>query len=327
RELIPPGAVGNLLQLHPDFPADWDAWDIDAFYRNTREDLVAAERIVLEHAGPDETALRIERSFGRSRAVQTIRLARGERRVEFSVEIDWQEQERLLKLAFPFDLAAPCETGEIQFGHVSRPTHQNTSWDAARFELCAHRFIHLAEAGYGVAVANDASYGHDVTRQPRPGGGVSTVLRHSLLRGPRFPDPGADRGVHRFGFALAPGATLADAVAEGCRLNLPLRRVRGAHPAAPLVCFDHPAVIVEAVKLAEDRSGDLIVRCYESLGGRVRARCTAAFPLLEASRADLLERDLGPIDLATEAGDCFDLPLRPFEIATLRLRPAIRAVP
>ncbi|HUZ65978.1 MAG TPA: glycoside hydrolase family 38 C-terminal domain-containing protein, partial [Acetobacteraceae bacterium] len=231
RELIPPGSVGNLLQLHPDFPADWDAWDIDAFYRNTREDLVAAERVVLEHAGPDEAVLRIERSFGHSRAVQAIRLARGERRVEFLVEIDWQEQEKLLKLAFPFDLAAPCETAEIQFGHVSRPTHQNTSWDAARFELCAHRFIHLAEAGYGVAVANDASHGHDVTRRPRAGGGVSTVLRHSLLRGPRFPDPGADRGVHRFGFALAPGATLADAVAEGCRLNLPLRRVRGAHPA------------------------------------------------------------------------------------------------
>ena len=115
---------------------------------------------------------------------------------------------------------------EIQFGHVYRPIHTNTSWDAARFEICAHRWVHVAEAGYGVAVANDATYGHDVTRTARAGGGT-TRSGSRLLRAPLFPDPEADQGEHTFRYALVPGADVADAVASGygstCRCGSPAR--------------------------------------------------------------------------------------------------------
>ena len=131
--------------------------------------------------------------------------------------------------------------------------------------------MHVGEPGYGVAVANDATYGHDIGRTTRPGGGTTTTVRLSLLRAPLFPDPHADQGRHRFAVALRVGATSRDAVAEGYRLNLPLRRVRGARPIAPLLAVSDPAVVVEAVKLAEDGSGDVVVRLYEALGSRARA--------------------------------------------------------
>src|SRR5690606_7989514 len=132
----------------------------------------------------------------------------------------------------------------------------------------AHRWIHVGEAGYGVAVANDSTYGHSVERMTRPDGGTTTSIGLSVLRAPGFPDPGADRGRHRMRFAIRPGATLEDAAHEGFRLGGALRTIRGGRNVPPIVTSTDPAVRVEAVKLAEDRSGDLIVRVVESLGGR-----------------------------------------------------------
>ena len=116
---------------------------------------------------------------------------------------------------------------EIQFGHVYRSIHTNTSWDSARFETCAHRWVHVGEAGYGVAVANDATYGHDITRSSRTGR-VATIVRLSLLRAPLYPDPEADQGEHTMRCSLVVGAGVADAVREGYRLNLPPREIEGA---------------------------------------------------------------------------------------------------
>jgi alpha-mannosidase len=160
-----------------------------------------------------------------------------------------------------------------------------------------------------VAVANDGTYGHDITRD-----GPTTTVRLSLLRAPLFPDPDADQGEHRFRVALRVGATIGDAVAEGYRLNLPLRRVRGGEDVAPLVVVDDPAVVVEAVKLAEDGSGDVVVRLYEALGTRAAARITATFDHASVAETDLLERPL-PEPVALD-GD--RLRLRPFQIVTLR---------
>ena len=165
-----------------------------------------------------------------------MRLTAGSRRLELEVDLDWQETEQILKLAFPLDIHADRSTAEVQFGHVHRPTHDNTSWDAARFETYCHRFVYVAEAGYGVALVNEATYGYDARRRTRADGGTTTTVRMSVVRAPRSPDPRADRGRHRRRFALVPGATVADAVAEGYAINLPLRitsgRGRGTAPAA-----------------------------------------------------------------------------------------------
>ncbi|MEU9991778.1 glycoside hydrolase family 38 C-terminal domain-containing protein [Streptomyces sp. NPDC048045] len=321
RETIAPGTAANLLQLHPDFPNMWDAWDVDEFYRNTVQDLTDADAVT---AGQDGASVRIVRSFGSSRVTQVLTLPPGERRLELDTEVDWHETEKFLKLAFPLDLHAERYASETQFGHFHRPTHTNTSWEAAKFEACNHRFVHLAEPGWGVAVVNDSTYGHDVTRTVRTGGdrGTTTTVRVSLLRAPRFPDPETDQGVHRFRHALVPGAQIADAVREGWRINLPERRTTGAAEVAPLVTADHEAVVVTAVKLADDGSGDVVVRFHEAHGGRARATLTAHFAVADVTVTDLLERPGGDAEPPAVDGERITVRLRPFQLMTLRLRRA-----
>lgn len=346
REVLTPGAAAGLLQLHPDAPRQWDAWDIDPEYRNAVEDITDVTGLDVDAQGPQapDAVVRVTRRAGRdSSLTEEIRLSPGSRQVVLDIDIDWHERQRLLKLAFPLDIKADASTSEMQFGHVERPTHQNTSWDAARYEICAHRWIHVGEPGYGVAVLNDSTYGHDVTRDVDGQGHPSTTVRLSLVRAPLFPDPQADQGRHRLRVALRPGASIGDAVTEGYAFNLPARTVRGGHGAPPLVSVTGAGVVVEAVKLAEDRSGDVVVRLYESLGARTRARVTAGFEASGVVATDLLERPLddgpaldvtaggagpggaaaanlsnpdGPASALSALSAAFEL--RPFQIVTLR---------
>ena len=314
REVLAPGSTGNLLQLHPDTPNMFDAWDIDAFYRHVTADLLDLDSIT---AAGD--SVRVVRRFGASMITQTITLPAGQMRLDFEADIDWHETEKLLKVGFDLDVKADRSAAEIQFGHVFRPTHANTSWDAAKFEICAHRWIHVGEPGYGVAIVNDSTYGHDVTRRPRAGGGVTTMVRLSLLRAPRSPDPVADQGRHRLRYALVPAATVLDAAREGYRINLPARVVMGSRPVEPLVLVDDDGVVVESVKLADDRSGDVVVRLYEALGRRAEARVRAGFAVSGVHAVDLLERRIADVDADVDAdGRAVRLALRPFEILTLR---------
>ncbi|MEK0098887.1 glycoside hydrolase family 38 C-terminal domain-containing protein [Streptomyces sp. A475] len=319
RETVAPGRAANLLQIHPDFPNMWDAWDVDEFYRNTVTDLVDADEV----APGDGASVKIVRTFGDSRVTQVLSLAAGERRLGIDTEVDWHETEKFLKLAFPLDIHAERYASETQFGHFYRPTHTNTSWEAAKFEACNHRFVHIEEPGWGVSLVNDSTYGHDVTRTVRDSdSGTTTTVRVSLLRAPRFPDPETDQGVHRFRHALVPGAAIGDAVREGYRINLPERQVTGSGEVAPLVGVDHDAVVVTAVKLADDGSGDVVVRFHESRGGRVRATLTAGFEVAASVAADLLERPLADAAAPERDGERITLTLRPFELVTLRLKRA-----
>lgn len=300
-------APGSLLQLHRDIPNHWEAWDIDEFYRRNATALRDAQSVDIVG-----DAVEIRRVFGSSSVVQRVSVRVGSPALDIELDIDWHERQKLLKLAFPFDVRAERSAAEIQFGHVFRPTHTNTSWDAAKFEICAHRWVHVGEPGYGVAVANDSSYGHDITALPD---GAGTVVRVSLLRAPRYPDPHADQGPHRLKFSVRPGAAIGDAVAEGYRRNVPPRVAHGSgRSVEPLVTVDDPGVIVEAVKLAQDGSGDVVVRLYESRGERASATVTANFPHRGAVLTDLLER---PTEDPREPGGV-RLALRPFKIVTLR---------
>ncbi|MFG2176461.1 alpha-mannosidase [Streptomyces niveus] len=318
REAIAPGAAGNLLQLHLDDPNLWSAWNIDSYYRDTVRDLDEAESVTLVDEGPLLASVRVERAHGSSRFVQHIELAAESRQVTVRNDIDWQERDTVLKAAWPLDVHAERESAEIQFGHVQRPTHENTSWDAARFELWAHRWVHVGERHWGAAVLNDSTYGHDVHRDTREHGGTTTTVRLSLLRSPHSPDPQADRGRHRFSYALLAGAGIEEAIAGGYALNLPLRPALAR--AQALVEVDTTDVVVESVKLADDRSGDIVVRLYEACGGAVAARLSTGFPLAAVFDCDLLER---PEREPAHASGEVDLGFRPFQIRTLRLRPAV----
>ncbi|WP_203579930.1 alpha-mannosidase [Microbacterium hibisci] len=321
REVIPEGEPGGLLRLHRDSPDKWDAWDIDRHYRHNAHDLIETDEI---SAGTDAGTVfvRATRSFGSSSVTQTVALGPGRAALDISLDIDWQERGRLLKLVFPLDLHADETSTETQFGHLRRPTHRNTSWDEARFEVSGQRWLHLDEAGFGAAIANDSSYGHSVDRVTRPSGQTTTTVEMSVLRGARFPDPNADRGRHRVRYSLRPAATIGDAREEGRRMSHSLRFIDAAEPVEPLVSSSSADVIVETVKLADDRTGDVVVRLYEASGGRRRTTIRPAFAADAVELVDLLERTIVG---RTRVGDdpaAVTLTLRPFEIVTLRYRRA-----
>ena len=314
RDAIAPGAAAAEYTVFRDTPNQWEAWDIDRAYQRNGTVLSASSVSV------DGSSLVVERSFGSSMLTTRYSAVQGEPELTVETEVDWHEHQKLLKLAFPIDVLASSASSEIQFGHIDRPTHQNTSWDHARFETSAHRWVHVAEPGFGVAVANDSTYGHDITRETRPDGGITTLVRESLLRGPTFPDPNADQGHHVFRTVLRVGASVLDAADSGYRLNLPVRSVAGSAAVSPLVTVSSPQVLVEAVKPAEDRSGDVVVRLYEASGGRASdVGVDFGFDVASVAAVDLLERPLGD---SWESGEPVVLTLRPFEIVTLRVRRA-----
>ncbi|MDQ6752084.1 MAG: glycosyl hydrolase-related protein [Actinomycetota bacterium] len=324
REAIAPGTFGNHLELHRDTPNAWDAWDIDEFYRHNVTSYTQAHSVTMERAGGDAVVV-VERLVGSSPVTQRISLAAGSPSLAISTAVDWQESEKLLKLGFPLDVRADRSAAETQFGHVFRPTHTNTSWEAAKFEICAHRWIHVGEPGYGVALSNGSTYGHDVSRSMRPAGsgapeGTTTTVRLSLLRAPKSPDPFTDQGRHELTMTIRPGASIADAVEEGYRTNLVPRVVQGARPVEPLFTVFNAALVIEAVKLAEDGSGDVVVRLYESFGERSIGRVNANFPVKSVQVTDLLETPVERAAGIVLGAESVELTLRPFQLVTLRFR-------
>lgn len=320
RDGIAPGQEANLLQLHQDFPNMWDAWDVDKYYRNQVTDLRDLDSMELASSEDSGAVITIKRSFSKSTVVQEVSLAPGERTVQISQSTDWHEAEKFLKVAFPLDVRAEQIIAETQFGYHKRVTHVNTSWEAAKFETSMHRFALAEEPGFGVGLVNDSIYGFDVTRDAKDAQ-VTTTMRLSLLRAPRFPDPQTDQGMQTHRYGLVVGADVATVTREGALLNSAERTILGAEPVAPLVRVAGEGLVVSSVKLAADRSGDLVVRVYESLGRRANGTLQLNLPLASATTASLLEDPLdgGPLEL-TEGG--LPLALGPFEVRTLRLTTA-----
>ncbi|PCE15452.1 alpha-mannosidase [Microbacterium sp. SZ1] len=311
REAVAEGRAANLFQLHQDFPNMWDAWDIDRYYRNSVTDLTGAASIsasVVDGAA----VVRVVREFSQSRIEQTIVLPQGSRTVHLRNDVDWHETEKLLKLAFPLDVQASHTEAETQFGYQARVTHTNTSWEAAKFEASMHRFLLVREQDFGVALVNDSIYGYDTSRDVE-GDAVTTTVRLSLLRAPRFPDPDTDHGHHEIEIGFVIGADAAIATAEGIALNAPATVVRGAREVEPLVSVHGEGIVVSGVKLADDGSGDVIVRLYEALGRRAVGSLAVGFEHSEIREVSLIE---DPLDDARVGGE---LSLRPFEVRTLRI--------
>ena len=318
REVMPADAVANQFQAFEDRPLNYDAWDIDVFFEDKMWTADPATSIEVVEAGPLRATIQVRRRILRSEYVQRISLRYNGPCLDIETTIDWQERHVLLKAAFPVDILSPDATYEIQWGNVKRPTHRNTSWDWARFETCAQKWVDLSEGDYGVSLLNDCKYGHDIK---------DNVIRISLLRSPTDPDPQADRGRHRFAYSLLPhaGSWGESTIAEAYCLNDPLIVTEGKTSAQSprsglqsLLSVDRPNIIVETIKRAEDGNG-IIVRLYESQRRRGPVRLTAGLEIGEAWRTNLLEENESA--LQTD-GTFVELCVRPYEIVTLRLVPA-----
>ena len=322
REVLAEGTVGNQFQAFEDRPMRFDAWDIDSYYEDKMWLSEEAVSVTVVESGPLRGTLEIRRRILGSEYTQRISLSHKGRQLDFATTINWQERHVLLKVAFEVTVLAPAATYEIQWGHVERATHRNTSWDWARFETCAQKWVDLSEDDYGVSLLNDCKYGHDIR---------DNVMRITLLRSPTEPDPEADRGVHTFRYSLlchdGPVGVETIGAAYGLNDSMMVSRVvdvAGAGCKGPrvgvcesLVSVSRPDVVVETVKRAED-SKDVIVRFYESLRRRGPVTLTMSFDLARAEKVNLLEEQG---EALTVEGRCVTLPLGPYEIVTLKLTP------
>ena len=229
--------------------------------------------------------------------------------------IDWKQEHLLVKAAFPVKINSGRATYEVQFGALERPTHSNTSWDAAKFEVCAHKYCDFAEYDYGVAMLNDCKYGHDIH---------DGVMRLTLLKCATYPNPDADRCRHEFTYSIVPHAgdyRAAGVVQLAYDLNQPMTAVpvvkqQGSLPERySLVSVSEPNLILETVKQAED-SGDLIFRMYEAYNKQTDVTVSLGFAPKRVALCDLMENECSP--LAVD-GASFSLPVKPFEIITLKV--------
>ncbi len=316
REVLQAGGRIGLTLLE-DIPNAWDAWDVEGFARDKvleRDGELLSSGIV--EANAIRTVLRQKRQLSRSTIELDIILEAGSPQVSFAARIAWGEERNvLLKADVPLAVHTDEARCEIQFGHVRRPTHRNTTWDQARFEVCAHRWVDMSETGYGVAVLNDGRYGHDLS---------GSRIGLSLLRAAKTPDPRADVGrTHAITWAVLPhaGDHTAGVVRAGYELNTPLlaRLVgdhAGARPASQsIIGVDSPHVVIETVKPAE-RGDGLVVRLYEAHGATVPARLTTALPVRRAEEVDLRERPTGRLRLRNGS---VAVDLTPFQIRTVAL--------
>ncbi|MBT2291072.1 alpha-mannosidase [Paenibacillus albidus] len=315
RELLPAGQTANQLQLFHDTPPLWDAWDLDSRYERqpAGKAKLLNKRIVVQ--GPVLTILEFRWQLNNSVIEQQIMLQEQSRRVDFRTRVVWEEEHKLLKVAFPVDILATQASYEIPFGALSRPTHRNTSWEQAQFEVCGHRWADLSENGYGVSLLNDCKYGYDIH---------DGVMRLSLLRAPRWPDNNADRGEHQFTYSLYPHAEdwrKAQVVREAADLNEPLQAIYeaphpGSHPSTHAwLGFHSEHILLDTIKQAEDGSGT-ILRLYESAGGRGTATIDWMTEKIQAYSVNLLEQETGP--LQAEAGT-LTLSFQPYEVKTIKI--------
>ena len=312
RELRGQGIPLNSFLLGEDVPVFWDNWDIDA---DQYLKMQVQENLVERHVsadGPLQFRLRSEYRIGlHSRLWQDMIFHTDSPRIDFETRVEWREKHQLLKVGFDLNLLISSARHEIQYGHLERPTHQNTSYDRARFEVCQHKWTDLSENRYGIALLNDCKYGVSV---------LKSDLRLTLLKGGCHPDPRGDEGTHDFTYSLLPhqGAFGAETVIRPAyELNVPVLAFPGKTqlPTTSLLQINSTNIILEAIKIAEDESA-LIFRFYESERSATRARISFGFPCEEVQLTNLLEEKLESVPVIDKS---IELEFRAFEIKTVKV--------
>lgn len=316
RELLKEGQRGNVIQAFEDKPHDFDAWDINIYYTEKMWEVDQLESISVVEDGPLRKTIRLKRIFLDSILIQDIRVYKDIARIDFVNDIDWKETQILLKTAFPVEINSTKATYEIQYGNVERPTHWNTSWDYARFEVCAHKWADYAEGDYGIALMNDCKYGHDIH---------DGVMRLSLIKSAKHPNVDADRERHEFTYSIYPHKgdfRQGSVVQMAYQLNNSLySQVVKANEgilesSQSFVAVDQENVILEVYKKSEE-DNSIIIRMYECYNQRTKIICKLSNKFIAIVETNLIEKELK--EIASDA-DTFIVTLKPYEIKTFKLK-------
>lgn len=316
REVIYENQKGNVFQIFEDRPMDFENWDIDIYFKEKIYEISNVTDVKLLENGPIRSCLQVTRTYYDSTIVQKIYVYNHIPRVDFKTDVDWQEKHVLLKVAFPVDIHTDKASYEIQYGNVERPTHDNTSWDLARFEVCAHKWVDLSETGYGVSLLNDCKYGHDIK---------GNCIRLTLIKCGEYPNPNADIGHHEFTYSLYPHKDnwkFAQTQQYAYNLNVPMHSIIQAptngnlSDTLSMVSIDSKNCIIEVVKASEDNDYTLI-RLYEYTNKRTNTTLTTFKEIDYVYECDLLENKTMQIE---NQKNSFNIQVMPFEIKTYLIK-------
>nr|MCR4594505.1 alpha-mannosidase [Clostridiales bacterium] len=313
RQLLKTGGCGNVLRVYEDLPREYDNWEISSYYKEKHWDIDKVVSVEPVNEG-ERAGLRITKEYKDSKIVQTVYLYEHSDRIDFDTKIDWKESHLVLKTLFPLDINTNRAVYDIQFGFVERPTHHNTSWDAAKFEVCAHKYCDLSEYGYGVSLINDCKYGHSI---------YDGVMTLTMLKCGTFPDPEADKCHHEFTYSLCPHAgdfREAGTIQKAYELNVPMDAIeakgQGNLPSEySFISCSKENIFIETAKKAE-AGDDLIVRTYEGFNMHTDAKVSFGFDAKRAYICDMLENNEREIEIRDNS---ISLSFKPFEIITIRV--------
>lgn len=316
REIILPGSFANRFVIYQDGD---DAWDFPIDYRERSVGEFVLQHRQIELDGPSIAARSIYR-YGESVLEQKIILMETSRRIDFQTRVSWRERKVMLRTDFPLNLYAKEAVCDIQFGTIDRALHRNTSWEMAKYEVCAHKWVDLSQRDYGVALMNDCKYGYYAE---------GNQVGLNLLRGTSLPGIAADLGEHEFTYSLYPhaGDHVAGEVARHAyELNIPLRltdrkRSDDIKPTLPscysMVAVDQKNVIIETIKKSEADDG-IIIRLYENSGASCKAKLRMNFDIGAVAMVDLMEEHLFEIFVRKNE---LILEFEPFEIVSIKVDP------
>lgn len=301
----------NSFEMFKDVANAYEAWDINHTYINNPVQISTAAKIEVVSAGELAGVLRITKMLNKSLITLDVMLRRNSRVIEFSAIVDWKEKHKLLKVAFPVNIHANESLHEIQFGHIARPNHYSNQLDADRFEVSNHKWTALVENNHGFAVLNDCKYGVNV---------LKNKISLTLMRAPACPDRTCDIGIQQFKYAFyAWTGSIANSnlVQRGYELNIPEMIVSGAAGEKSIFNVDVNNIIIESIKPAEDASGDIVLRLYESMRMNTSCIMHINLPVKSIFTTNMLEE----IDTEMKIIDNrISLHFRPFEIKTLRIQ-------
>lgn len=314
RQLCKQGEVLNRIVCYENKPHDYDAWDINIYYNQRHFEVDQVTDVQLISQGPVLNRLRTTYKYMNSTITQDMIFYNDIPRIDFETHIDWQEAQYMLKAEFPVDIFYHEATYDIQYGNVKRPTHQNTSWDVARFEVCAHKWADVSEGNYGVSLLNDCKYGHAIDNKK---------MTLTLVKSSTYPDPVADIGEHTFTYSLYPHVGTwqeGDTVKQGYQLNVPttaiLLKGEGENQLSSLFETAAPGILIEAVKQQLDGKG-IVVRLYESFGQRQdNVAIHTGLVIEKASICNLMEEEMEP---ATFTANQITTSFKPYEIKSFLL--------
>ncbi|KAM5489504.1 Glycoside hydrolase, 38 vacuolar alpha mannosidase [Microsporum audouinii] len=335
REVIAKGGKANQFVIFDDKPLYWQAWDVEVYHLDSRKELTSTETKIAEQS-PHRVSVVTETKISDQSWVKTTISLSAETKdsmpmVEMDCEVEWQETMRFLKVEFPVDIRNTEASYESQYGINRRPTHYNTTWDMAKFEVCCHKWADLSESGYGVSILNDSKYGFAT---------AGNLMRLSLVRAPKAPDSTADIGRHHIRYAILPHPGPLDyrIVRAGYNFNHPLTLEAASGPdtldtfQAVRLVDATPALVLDAVKRGEDdedvsrgelphRAGrSVIVRIFDSMGGRSTGTLETSLNVKKVFKCNLLEDDLEELPIEESGPSRVKIELRAFEVATYRLQ-------